>query len=1309
VPWDPTLGNSQILAIHAALLPTGEILYFGGDEHSQAQHGAGNIDHTRLYDTTNGAITAVGSPTTDIFCSGHAFLGDGRLLVGGGTETWGGEAGEHGHGAAGHFTGHRASWVFRPRARSWQRVADMRPQPGHEATNDGGGRWYPTLVTLSDGQVLATAAHPSRTDTRHSNVTPERYAASVNAWTLLTAQAVDSTWYARVHLLPDGTAFFVSAVGGLDRIYDPVTGTFVGPGIPAPADGIYKDGFSATSVMLPLLPGDGYKARILAAGGVQPVRINLGDPTPTWQNTSARQAPAAGRIRQHLSPVILPTGQVFLSGGVNVVDPEDPVREGEIYTPAIDWATGTYGGTESWATVEAAQVTRNYHSVALLMPDGRVWTAGSSIRAQQGDPNTVGEKRIEIYRPPYDGNPARPTLTQAPDNVSYGGTFEVRTPQASSIQRLALVRCGSITHAFDPDMRYVGLTFTHAGGDRLTVTGPPNSGVAPPGPYMLWIVDGAGLPCTRAQFVRVGSQRCLTITDRSTFSIHEVNALLAANPAAIFPRALYVVLDGFLPHELGSPTVAPTLTFTLDSPNGAPVPGMSASLREVLLEDPAAPPDSAQRATFVFDVRFTNATAFAFPPDARGVNVRATHGAHQCDAPLRLTLQPNPYMIDGPVSWLSIDLRVFQIRAGMPRAGVTQGATEASASTFIQQLLTVFNSTTTDEFHPFFDITADQQASGLELAREVNGQRVFNYAVAKVRYRAQTVAAPDVKVFFRAFNSVGTALEYNPQTYRRAGTGAAAIPLLGLQGTELVSIPYFAAPRVDTATQSMATQTDPPNRRTLNPSGAQESVGYYGCWLDFNQTTPRFPLHPSGDGPYTSRLSVQQLARGRHQCLVAEVVFDPDPIPPGATPGSSENLAQRNLAIVESSNPGSAATRTVQHTFEIKPSTPVPRFRAAAFFDELGSGDEAARFLGPDELVFTWGDLPPGTRATVYLPEVNVDEVFELASGRLGPPVLERVAEDTIGCLADEITYLPIPGGRSVNIPALLTVELPEGVRKGERYSVLVQQYSGLTGRIVGAFEMTIPVGTDELILPTEIRALSVVRHIAEAIPPGDRWFRVFRRYVGHIEERVEGLGGDPDKVMPSPDGTGKLSRPQEPDRCPERWVVPAVLATAVVLIAMLSEAWAAAAGALGAVLLLAALCSWLVRCRPPVCDLLAAPILGLSLGAAVLGFVALVGNEDDRVVETLAVVAILLAATVLAWWLLRCFCHAWCGDDHVDRHRPPRYPSARELIAAPQAPPPPPRPVEDPDFRGKVERGELPHDHQLHDESTRPPRSTQA
>lgn len=1260
MPWDPKLDNSTILAIHAALVSTGQILMFGGDEHSQAQHVANDINHTRLYDPDSGLAIPLPSPKTDVFCAGEAFLADGRLLVAGGTETWRGSAAGP-HGAADHFTGHRATWEFWPRARKWVRVADMRPEPGRGAENKGGGRWYPTLLTLADGQVLALSGHPCSTDGRHGNTSPERYLGG--SWThlpdnVLPRNDVDLPWYPRVHLLPDGTVFFSSGIGGKCKVYDPVSGEFTPASIDISPSGIpldldYWGYWQGTSVLLPLLPKDGYAPRVLLAGAVKPLRINLRDPQPKWEEAGVRQGVAAGRIRRNVCGVILPTGQVFLSGGVGTEDPEDPVREGEIYTPGIDWGKGKYEGAESWASVEPAKVTRNYHSVALLLPNGRVWTAGSSIRAQQGDPAQVAEKRIEIYRPPYDAAPGRPQLTSVPPEVGYGETFTVRTPQAQSIGRVALIRAGSVTHAFDSDQRYVGAEFTHAGGDRLTVTAPPHGGVAPPGMYTLWVLDAAGLPCEKAELIRIGHQRCFVVTDRSTFSIHEVNALLGAAAPAVFPRAMYVVLEGFRPSELGTSPQPPALRFAFDSSTGPTVPGLFAVLREVLWEDPAQPPDIAQRVTFAYDIHFTDASAYAGFPEVRGVRVLAGHGTHAGEGSLRLTHQPNPYMVDGDVSWLSVDLRLFQIPAEGSRAGIGHGSGDSAPPAFLAQLLPAFNAAPDDANHPFLDIPTDQAESAVEVARtEVNGKRVFNYAIAKVRYRAVAVPATDVKVFFRKFDTVGTALRYDTSTsYRRAGTGPATIPLLGFHGNTLASIPFFAAERVDTATRSMTTQSDPLNRRTLNPSGAQESVGYFGAWLDINQTTPQFPLHPVGDGPYVDRVSVQELTRGPHQCLVAEVFIDGDPIPFGATPQSNEDLSQRNLAFTQASNPGNPATRRAVHTFEIKPSEHVT---PAMMMMATGA---ALRYRGrPDELMIRWRDLPPTTRATIFMPSVDADDVLAMAATRLGPPTLERVDAHTIRGEIGDVTFVPIPGGRTDNIPALFELELPEGVVKGDSYTVSVQQFSGYSGHVVGAFDLKVDISTEQLMLPRESRLLSVLRHIALSIPPSDRWYPVFRRYLRRKEDTVEGLGGDPDDIHPNPDGSGEPYEPEGQDKCcRERWLVPLIVAFMAVVTGTASTGVAAPAAAVGVILLFAAYCLWISRCRPPWCDLLTGPILGLAVAAGVLGWVRILGMDTVRLTTTLAAVALLLALLLLISVVAGCCGHGWCAP--LIRRRPARVP----------------------------------------------------
>ena len=187
---------------------------------------------------------------------------------------------------------------------------------------------------------------------------------------------------------------------------------------------------------------------------------------------------------------------------------------------------------------------------------------------------------------------------------------------------------------------------------------------------------------------------------------------------------------------------------------------------------------------------------------------------------------------------------------------------------------------------------------------------------------------------------------------------------------------------------------------------------YFGCWLDFNQTDPQFPVQVPGgsDGPFSARLPIVQLVRGIHQCLVAEVRFQPgatDPIPNGATPSSSDRLAQRNLAIVESDNPGIASTHVVQHTLAVKPSKVNPKAAFAAV------GERAGR-TPYDELVIRWNDLPRDTSASLYSPDWSADEIWgwQQGSGR-DRSCWERSMPTRFPVRLEASHTFPCPGGHN--------------------------------------------------------------------------------------------------------------------------------------------------------------------------------------------------------------------------------------------------------------------------------------------------------
>ncbi|MBA2389054.1 MAG: DUF3892 domain-containing protein [Geodermatophilaceae bacterium] len=180
-PWEVAHDHAEVLAVHAALVPhgtQGQVLLLGGDEHDFDNAEAGDIFNTRIYDVATNTVLHIDSPEADAFCCGHAFLPDGRLLVGGGTESWRSQhMNAHMHTEA-HWSGARDCAAY-DNDGTWTALAPMLPEPGQ--TTRGGGRWYPTLLTLADGRILAVGGHPRVSDDqevndgRHGNWLPEIY------------------------------------------------------------------------------------------------------------------------------------------------------------------------------------------------------------------------------------------------------------------------------------------------------------------------------------------------------------------------------------------------------------------------------------------------------------------------------------------------------------------------------------------------------------------------------------------------------------------------------------------------------------------------------------------------------------------------------------------------------------------------------------------------------------------------------------------------------------------------------------------------------------------------------------------------------------------------------------------------------------------------------------------------------------------------------------------------------------------------------------------------------------------------------
>lgn len=516
--WSIVNENSDILPVHAALLKNGKVLMFAGSQNDMQANRQHYVNVARLYNPKTNAVETVHSPLDiDLFCCGQVLLSNGDVLAAGGTDRYPCDADPvHGRSRS-HFGGIRDCVLFNSSFMSgkspWQSVAKMNYERNTRPPS-GGGRWYPSLLMLGDGRVLALGGHPSDDSHIHRNQMLEIFDSRVGLPGSWIDQGIESDdvydagdeeplTYPRMFLLPDGNVFVMKMSNGFSSFWNPDTRRWR---IILNPTSVRSD---SAAVLLPLLPEKDYKPSVLSVGQNQAQRIDLDTENPIWKNTSQRKLPGLpGRI--NCSAILLPGGKVIVVGGVpNELDDESAIRShtnvAELYDPS----------TDMWENLAEASVIRNYHSVALLLPDGSVWTAGSNKNKQtswlqeyppnctpsgavDGAPNPqfdTRELRIEMYYPRYMGLAARPVIIGVnKEVVNYNSVFEIHTEQSYKIKSVALIRCSTATHGFNPDQRYVGLVIKSRPFGLVTVLSPPNSNIAPPGYYMLFIIDSGNLP-----------------------------------------------------------------------------------------------------------------------------------------------------------------------------------------------------------------------------------------------------------------------------------------------------------------------------------------------------------------------------------------------------------------------------------------------------------------------------------------------------------------------------------------------------------------------------------------------------------------------------------------------------------------------------------------------------------------------------------------------------------------------------------------------------------------------------------------------
>ncbi|HKU62848.1 MAG TPA: galactose oxidase-like domain-containing protein [Gemmatimonadales bacterium] len=468
--WDAPVQWGTIVPLHMALLPTGKILAWGREELD------GTMGQPRLWDPTSGSPEAMAvevAADTMLFCAGHALMADGKLMVSGGHKL--------------DDRGLDVTNIFDPVSEKWESGLPKMAK----------GRWYPTVTTLPDGRLVTVAGK----DTSKQVVTiPEVW--ENDHWVQLPGASLTLPYYPRDFVDPKtGLVFMagervqsrwldVDATGGSGR------GRWSsGPSHIWPFNRDYGSAVMYETGKILYVGGGGYtgwdtpdpKSPTPTATAE---KLDLMAGPPTWTSAGSMAQP-----RRHLNATVLPDGTVLVTGGVSgggFNDIASAVHTAEQWNPA----------TNTWTALAPNAIDRGYHSVSLLLPDGTV------LHGASGDANIPGtttkypaQRNHEIFHPPYLFRGARPVISAAPTDVTYGADFKVTTTYAAQVTGVRWIHLGTVTHAFDQSARANTLAFTPE-ADGVSVTAPSGPNSAPPGHYLLFILNRNGVP-SAGRIIRV--------------------------------------------------------------------------------------------------------------------------------------------------------------------------------------------------------------------------------------------------------------------------------------------------------------------------------------------------------------------------------------------------------------------------------------------------------------------------------------------------------------------------------------------------------------------------------------------------------------------------------------------------------------------------------------------------------------------------------------------------------------------------------------------------------------------------------------
>jgi galactose oxidase-like protein/carboxypeptidase family protein len=426
--------------VHATLLPDGRVFFVSYYAESTQPH---------IWDPGSNTFTTTAASSYALFCAGHTPLADGRVMIVGG------------HIA--DYVGYPHAVIFNPAS------SGLAAQP-----NMNSGRWYPTATTLPNGDVVVVSGDIN--SNTNVDTLPQVFQMSTHTWRNLSTAQLALPLYPKMMVAPNGKVFEAGPSRQSRYLSTSGTGAW---------SNVALLNFSGARDYGPaVFYGAG---KVVVFGGADPPTataetIDLNAATPAWKFTGSMHFPR----RQH-NAVVLPDGKVFIVGGSKAGGfdtSSSPVLPTEMWDPA----------TGQFTVMASIAVYRGYHSTALLLPDGRVLSAGGNV----GGPNA------QLFSPPYLFAGARPAISTAPAGAGYGQTVFIGTPDVTSISKVTLVRQASVTHSNNMSAGFLQLSFTKT-STGLNVTMPANANLAPPGYYMLFILNGSGVPSVAAMVQISGS------------------------------------------------------------------------------------------------------------------------------------------------------------------------------------------------------------------------------------------------------------------------------------------------------------------------------------------------------------------------------------------------------------------------------------------------------------------------------------------------------------------------------------------------------------------------------------------------------------------------------------------------------------------------------------------------------------------------------------------------------------------------------------------------------------------------------------